>query len=783
MEEAVRLNALQTQFPLFPVEQLEKEKEPVKSEIDMYKEKTDFVATSLALKNLFNINTQSTDFIIGTKDNINSFTREKVLDYFNTWYTPDNAVTVVTGDVNIDETINLISKHYNKKNDYSNVYKRFNEPIKYNDKPVRQDIILPNASSAMAVMTFAIPEGTSKLENDKINVLINMLKSSSSAFHKALDKDGLSMDFYSERMQNKQNPAKAIVGTIEGSEDKIEGAIKTIYEQIANIANNPPSQTELENIKKKMINGIKSTGENSRELNYVLTEMALNNDYGYFTETINNINAMTPEDISATARKFLDLNKVSMCVSHEKNANAESINKGYIGTSNVPKTVSFGASAKPKAAVDNIVNSVKEFRLPNNIETSFANGMNGAKSSLIINYQSDSLNNVPSPAFSILSTMLNRGSLYKNNDTVNEIKNSNDINISYNASHNGLSVIASFYDDNLNTATGLIKETLLSPNLTEAEFNRAKKIIKDNIENQPKSAYENLEKAIYPNIKTFASKEQKLLDLDAITLQDIQKLYSDILNSAQANVNMVAPIQDKPYLTDILNAELSSMPMVRPFSTQHFGGYNIYKPNTEAKMFVAADERAQAEVVQAYTFKETKNIDDIARINLMEIILGGSMSSRLFTDLRETQKLAYYVGSEICGEEDTGAIYLNIGTTTESPDPKEGSPANITKALEGFNRNVNLIKTQNVSDKELQNAKIRLKTDILTALETNKDKNVVLSKFKDSPYGREYYSQLIDAIDRVTAEDIKAAANYVFTNPPITSIVASKKTLDTLNLK
>jgi predicted Zn-dependent peptidase len=225
------------------------------------------------------------------------------------------------------------------------------------------------------------------------------------------------------------------------------------------------------------------------------------------------------------------------------------------------------------------------------------------------------------------------------------------------------------------------------------------------------------------------------------------------------------------------------MPLVKPYSVQHLGGYNIYKPNTEAKFVIDTEEKAQAEVVRAYTYKETKNIDDIAKINILETILGGNMSSRLFTDLRETQKLAYSVGSELSGEKDTATIYLDIGTTTESPDPKEGSPENVKKALEGFDRNVNLLKTENVSAKELENAKIRLKSQLLDMMESNSNKNIIVCKSKESHYGKEYYIHLLEAIDKVTADDIKAAANHIFANPPVTSIVASKKTIDALNLK
>ena len=158
------------------------------------------------------------------------------------------------------------------------------------------------------------------------------------------------------------------------------------------------------------------------------------------------------------------------------------------------------------------------------------------------------------------------------------------------------------------------------------------------------------------------------------------------------------------------------------------------------------------------------------------------MSSRLFTDLRENEKLAYSVGSEISIEKDTEAMILAIGTTSDSPNPMEGSPENVTKALAGFKRNVDKLRTEPVSQKELDNAKIKYKTQILNYFETNTGKNGAFSTFKYSPYDTNHYEALLDAIDRVSIEDIKAAANYVFANPPITSIVASKKTFDALNL-
>lgn len=786
LEEAIRLNALQTQFPTFPADQLEKEKEPVKSEIDMYKDMPHDIAESLALKNLFNIPTDSDNAILGTKDNINSFTREKVLDYYNTWYTPDNAVTVITGDVDVNETINLVSKYFNKKPDLSKINQRHYEPLIPIDKPVRTDIIHPSATSGEIYMAFPVPEGVSNEDKDKIDALLGILSSSGSRLSKALDKYGLSADFITEKLQNKSDGAEAIVLSISPTEKQLEDVLKILYEEITFIANNPPTQQELDNIKKKTIKNLNSVSEESGYLNAVLTNLMLKNDTNYFENTKRNFQNMTPADISAAARKFLDLNKVSICVAHEKDATSESIHQNYNQTSNTaaPKTVSFGAVHNPKDNISEITNNIKMYKLWNNIETTVIPGNQYAKSCLSINFSSDELNSFSSPAFQILNEMLTRGSLYKDVHTFNDHTNSKDISLDFSCDIDGLKVNAVFDDENLQDTMALIREGITAPNLTQQEFDRAKELIKDSILSETPSAYDNLFSAIYPDIRIYDSQEQRLQALESLTLDDIRNLYNTILSTASAKASITLPVNEKPHLKDIFHNELSqSMPVVKPFTKQKSDSYRIYKPNTQAQTFVKASEQAQADIVQAYTYKRVENIDDIAKIRLMNIILGQGMSSRLFTDLREDKKLAYSVSSGLGGEKEIGTITLSIGTTTDSPIPNEGSPENAKLALEGFQRNVDLLKTEPVSSKELEDAKIMLKSTILNNIETNMDKTASYSATSDTYYDIRYYEELLDAIDRVSVEDIKCAANYVFANQPVTSIVASQKTLEALNLK
>lgn len=820
LEEAIRLNSLQTQFPTFPTEQLEKEKEPVKSEIDMYKDMPSDVAQSQVLKDLFNVHTTSTDFIIGTKHNINSLTRETVLEYYNTWYTPDNAVTVITGDVDTDETMKLVSRYYNKQNDYSNINKRYSEPIKYNTTPQRKDIIMPNATSAHISMGFAIPEGTSKADTDKLDLLFELLSVSDSSLLKAIDKTNSTIQFDEQKIQNKPLGAKARMIDVDTPEENVEEVLRILYEEIAYIANNPPSAEKLERLKQQRINYISSLSESSIMLNNIISDMALENNYNFWSDTIANIKKTTPQDISDAAKKFLDLNKIAICVSHEKTATAASIQNNYNMSRNSQKIVSFSGNNEnsqsinilPPSASEYYINNsnapafnvqteskhsknpldklsekrskVKEFRLNNNIETTIIPGNKFARPIFKINYNSDELNSTLQSSFAVLTRLLERGSAYRNNDIYNSVKAEKDIDFNIFAGIDGITISGSFNENNLADNLSLIKETLMYPNFSQEEFELAKQYVKNMILSEEVCATDNIFRELFPTIKQYATKEQRLKELESLTLDDIKKLYSHILSTSQVHASLTANTDENPYLQDIFNNELSTgFGSFKPYSLTKSSSYHIYKPNTQAKTLTQADERIQAGIVRAYTYPKTENIDDIAKITVLNTILGGSMSSRLFKALREEAKLAYSTSSYIIDNKDTAVILLDVSTSTDSSDPEEGSPENITKALKGFEDIVNSLKSETVSEEELQNTKAMIKTQLLDGLETNTGRSFSYGTKKDSYYGINFNEALFEAIDKLTPDDIRSAANYVFKNQPVTSIVASQKTLDTLNLE
>lgn len=138
--------------------------------------------------------------------------------------------------------------------------------------------------------------------------------------------------------------------------------------------------------------------------------------------------------------------------------------------------------------------------------------------------------------------------------------------------------------------------------------------------------------------------------------------------------------------------------------------------------------------------------------SLLNTVLGGNMSSRLFQDIREQRGLAYAVYSFISAYEDTGIIGTYAGV---APDSASETVRLILKALRDIRR-------QPVAATELQDAREFTKGSLLLAIE-NVDSQMVRLAQNEIHYGRYVpLGEIVDQIDQVTPDEVLELAGHVF---------------------
>jgi len=137
---------------------------------------------------------------------------------------------------------------------------------------------------------------------------------------------------------------------------------------------------------------------------------------------------------------------------------------------------------------------------------------------------------------------------------------------------------------------------------------------------------------------------------------------------------------------------------------------------------------------------------------ILNTLLGGGMSSRLFQNIRERQGLAYAIYSDLNPYRDTGCLSVYAGTSRESAG----------KVVQSIVSEFRKLKTETVPPEELRRAKDQLKGSLMLSLESSTARMSNLAR--QEMYFDRFYTldELIEKIEGVTAEELKELAEQFF---------------------
>lgn len=137
---------------------------------------------------------------------------------------------------------------------------------------------------------------------------------------------------------------------------------------------------------------------------------------------------------------------------------------------------------------------------------------------------------------------------------------------------------------------------------------------------------------------------------------------------------------------------------------------------------------------------------------LLSIVLGGNMSSRMFLSVRERQGLAYYISTSIDSYTDTGTFSTNAGVSLDGID----------KALVAIVQEYRKVLDEKIPEKELTKAKDFLKGKLVLRLEDSEEYAHLIGKY-ELLYNKVLpLEELMAKIDAVTVKDITAVSQELF---------------------
>lgn len=250
--------------------------------------------------------------------------------------------------------------------------------------------------------------------------------------------------------------------------------------------------------------------------------------------------------------------------------------------------------------------------------------------------------------------------------------------------------------------------------------------------------------------------------LKNITLEDCKNYYNSYFKPNNALLTIVGDIDKKE---------------AEKLVTKYFGSWkkgevptHTYEKPKEPKstqVYVIHKEGAVQSNIDINNLSEVKLGDaDYEAVQVFNQIFGSGFAGRLFQNLREDKEYTYGAYGGIRANKLIGRFSSSAKVRNEVTD----------SAVEQFLVEINRIRTENVTAKELQNAKNYIAGTFAQSLESSRTVARFAANIAKYNLDKDYYKNYLKRIEAVTADDIKRIANSYLKPSNINIVVVGEAT-------
>lgn len=740
-DTAIKLHADMMQNPVIPVEEMEKERKVVQEEI----RRANDDPKRIILNNLFKLIFKEHPYgmtTLGPHKIIEEISREEIMKYYRKRYAPENLITVIVGDVNTNKALKLVKENFNTNK--SRIKKTNNYIYPNQSAPEKQLVKIEKGKykSGYLFMGFKGIPMRSIRENYALDMAASILGGSrSSRLYQNLKEEQNIVSAISAGHYSLKDDSVFLVSA-DFEPHKYETVKTAIIEEIKKFRENGATQKELERAKtlaiREFIYGNESVENIAHSIGY---SMVTSGNIEHYKNHVEYIESVTLKEIKKAAQEYLDPQKLVLSVL-------------------LPEEIK----------VNNIISNKKTIK--NNTRSELSNGI------VLITSKNNS-NNIISMSIYIkggrylepkpgVSSLLAKTLLYgtKNRsykDIIEELENSGiSLNPGSSADHFKISLKSTKND--FDKALNILADVVNNPTFEKKYIEKNKEDILENIKksrDRPLSiAAEKFLLALYKNHPYGNSGAVLEKNLAQVKRQDVVNYWERVFIPKNMVISLAGNMEHE-ILAQKIQAAFAKTEKKLP----EVNYSKEFTPLKEKKIINTNYDSKAAWIIMGWPVSNVKNNHETAVFRVINSYLSGGLSSRLHKVFREDQGLAYSVGSSYSPKMDRGHFILLIGT----------APENIELVKSKFKKEIQRLKTQALSDKELNNVKSKIIGNYALSQETNQSKSDLLGKIEviDKKFGFNY--DFPDLINKITAEDIINTANKYFNQPYIFSVVAPEK--------
>ncbi|MEC5219817.1 pitrilysin family protein [Bacillus atrophaeus] len=307
---------------------------------------------------------------------------------------------------------------------------------------------------------------------------------------------------------------------------------------------------------------------------------------------------------------------------------------------------------------------------------------------------------------------------------------------------------AKVLDEHANYALDVLADMFFHSSFDENELKKEKNVVYEEIkmyEDAPDDiVHDLLSKATYGNHSLGYPILGTEETLDSFNGDSLRQYMDDFYTPDRVVISIAGNVTDS-FIKDV----------EKWFGTYEAKGAasGMKQPEFHYEKLTRKKETEQAHLCLGFNGLEVGH-PDIYNLIVLNNVLGGSMSSRLFQDVREDKGLAYSVFSYHSSYEDSGMLTIYGGTGAKQ----------LQLLSETIQETLGILKRDGITPKELENSKEQMKGNLMLSLESTNSKmsrngknELLLGKHKT-------LDEIIYELNEVNLESVNGLARRIFTD-------------------